>query len=96
MTFPAEMAFRHDRTLSPTQKAVYLYLLSIPLDLEDYQPIKGEIHAEQAGVSRKTFGLAVDTLVRRGYLKEAERGLHNVRQLKLAYSVKLAEQKRAS
>jgi hypothetical protein len=94
MTFPAELTFKHDRTLSSSACRVYGYLTTILAFHED-RSVKSQVHAGLIGVSRESFGLALDALAAAGYLVEGQRDLHNVRRFRLAWSIQLAERDRA-
>lgn len=87
MTFPAEVSFKRDRTLSPSARRVYDFL-STALDFTEVRAVKVQITCERVGCNRKTFGLALDRLVSAGYLVEHARDLHGVRRFTLAWSIR--------
>lgn len=87
MTFPAELAFKRDRTLSPTARRVYDFLTTT-LDFTEVRAVKAQITCEQVGTNRESFGLALGHLVGAGYLVEHARDLHGVRRFTLAWSIR--------
>jgi hypothetical protein len=90
MTFPAELTFKRDRTLSPTARRVYDFLTTV-LDFTEVRPVKAQINCEHVGTNRGSFGRALDQLVGRGYLVEHARELHGVRRFTLAWSINADE-----
>jgi hypothetical protein len=86
MTYPAEIDFKRDRTISPSARRVYGYLTT-ELDFNEVRVLKSQYHSAQCGVDRADFIHALDALVACGYLIEHARGARNVRRFTLAYSV---------
>lgn len=85
MTYPAEIDFRRDRTLSSSERRVHDYLTT-ELDFNEVRSVKSQIHCEQCGVDRADFIRALGALVRAGYLIEHARDARKVRRFTLAYS----------
>lgn len=90
MTYPAELAFKRDRTLSAAARRVYDYLTTI-LDFVVVQNVKGELHADAAGMDRKTFRKGLNQLIARGYLTEHERAPLGIRRFTLSWNVASGE-----
>lgn len=87
--FPAEIDFRRDSRPTPTERRVYDYLLTT-LDFRQERQVRGLMDAQRAGVSRNSFGAALDALVAHGYLVEYPRLERNVRRFTLAWSVQMS------
>lgn len=87
MTFPAELTFKRDRTLSPTARRVYDFLTTM-LDFTEVRAVKSQINCIHVGAARAAFGLALDQLAVAGYLVEHARDLHGVRRFTLAWSIR--------
>lgn len=87
MSYPAELAFKRDRTLSPTARRAYDFLTTA-LDFTEVRAVKVQITCERIGANRKAFGLALAQLVGAGYLVEHARDLHGVRRFTLAWSIR--------
>jgi len=86
MTFPALDAFAADRTVGRLTFRLYMHLSREALDLDEARVVKvretaGYLHA---GPYRVT--VALNWLVRHGYLIECDRGSRGVRRFKLAFS----------
>lgn len=94
MTFPAELSFKRDITLSPTTRRVYDYLTTT-LDFREPRRVKTQIECERVGTNRERFGDALTALVEAGYLVEHERDTFNVRVFTLAWSIGTPESKQA-
>ena len=94
MTFPAELAFKRDTSLSPSARRVYDYLTTV-LDFREARRIKVQIECESIGTDRETFSNGLDALVAAGYLKEHRRDQYNVRKFTLMWSLGRAREQLA-
>lgn len=86
MTFPAELAFKRDRTLTATTRRVYDYLTTT-LDFTEVRLVKNDLLADSLGMNAKYFRAALNALVSGGYLIEHARGPRGARQFTLAWSL---------
>lgn len=93
MTYPAELAFKRDRTLPATARRVYDYLTTT-LDFTEVRAVKAQFNCRAVRMNRESFARALDRLAGSGYLIEHARDLHGVRRFTLAWSVR-ADQERA-
>lgn len=85
MTYPAELDFKRDHTLSASARRVYDYLSTI-LDFTQVRAVKSQLHAPPSGVERVAFMRALTDLGERGYLVEHARDTRGVRRFSLAWS----------
>src|SRR4051812_12154312 len=97
MTYPAWFALHEDDAVaaSPTALRVYAHLVRMPNVFFEPQDVKVWLIAERLHTHRDRVTAAIALLVERGYVREHDRGLNNVRRVTLLMQQSLPGQKEA-